>query len=101
MIRIAEITFSRLRAFQLSQTKKPIPIPPESISPATITNHATPMLSRRPVMMCGRLNGNKAYWKPRERRNRFEDLNYWIKDLFTKCIRSHQDPDWNGKEGAQ
>ena len=34
MRRIAERTCSRLSAFQLSQTKKPMPVPPESISPA-------------------------------------------------------------------
>src|SRR4051794_39386666 len=54
---MAEITRSRLRAFQLSQTKNPMPVPPESISPATMTIQAIPMLRRMPVRMCGRLYG--------------------------------------------
>lgn len=60
---MAEITFSRLNAFQLSQTKNPIPAPPESISPATITNQATLILNRKPVIMCGKLYGIKILVK--------------------------------------
>ena len=73
MMRIAEITFSRLNAFQLSHTKKPMPFPPESISPATITNQATPTLNRKPVMMCGKLNGIKTFVRyfHREKPNAF------------------------------
>ncbi len=56
---MAEITFSRLSAFQLSHTKNPIPAPPDNISPATITNQATLILNRNPVMMCGKLYGIK------------------------------------------
>ncbi len=53
--------FQDSSAFQLSHTKKPMPIPPDNISPATITNHATPMLRRSPVMICGRLKGNNTF----------------------------------------
>ena len=60
---MAEITFSRLNAFQLSQTKNPIPAPPDSISPATITSHATLMLKRKPVIMCGKLYGINIFVK--------------------------------------
>lgn len=60
---MAEITFSRLKAFQLSQTKNPIPAPPDSISPATITNQATLILNRNPVMICGKLYGIKILVK--------------------------------------
>lgn len=63
MMMIAEMTFSRLNAFQLSQTKNPIPDPPESISPATITNQATLILKRKPVMICGKLYGIKILVK--------------------------------------
>lgn len=60
---MAEITFSRLKAFQLSQTKNPIPAPPDNISPATITNQATLILKRKPVIICGKLYGTNILVK--------------------------------------
>ena len=55
--KIADMTRSRMSAFQLSQTKNPMPMPPDSISPATITTQAMPRLNRNPVRMCGSENG--------------------------------------------
>ena len=63
MMMMAEITFSKLNAFQLSQTKNPIPAPPDNISPATITNQATLILKRNPVIMCGKVYGKTTLVK--------------------------------------
>ena len=51
MVKMAMMICSTLRLFHSSQTQKPIPTPPVSISAATMTSHATPMDSRTPVIM--------------------------------------------------
>ena len=56
---MAQRIFSKLPPFQLSQTKNPMPIPPDNISPATMTIQATPILKRKPVMMCGKAKGSR------------------------------------------
>ena len=45
---------------ELAEVLEPLdrPVPPESISAATITTHAMPRLRRSPTKMCGRLCGN-------------------------------------------
>ena len=61
MMMMAEITFSKLKAFQLSHTKNPIPAPPDNISPATITSQATLILKRNPVIICGNVYGTNNF----------------------------------------
>ncbi|MOA57005.1 hypothetical protein D3C78_1811020 [compost metagenome] len=50
---------STLRLFHSSHTQKPRPVPPVSISAATITSQATPMARRMPVIRCGSTAGKR------------------------------------------
>src|SRR5262249_44586406 len=55
--RIAKITLVRARLFHSFQTKYPIPVPPISISAATIATHALPIEMRRPATIAGAAAG--------------------------------------------
>ena len=49
MTKMATMMWATLRLFHSSQTQKPIPTPPVSISAATMTSQAVPTDSRTPV----------------------------------------------------
>ena len=49
MTKIAMMMLDTLRLFHSSQTQKPMPTPPVSISAATITSQAVPTARRTPV----------------------------------------------------
>ena len=59
MVMMAMMMCCTLRLFHSSQTQKPIPTPPVSISAATMTSQATPMERRTPVSMEGSVAGNR------------------------------------------
>src|SRR4029453_12745542 len=57
MARIRKIMFVMGRFFHLFHTKSPIPVPPISISAATIATHALPIEMRRPATIAGAAAG--------------------------------------------
>src|SRR3982751_3070040 len=57
IVKIAKITLVSDRLFHSFHTKYPMPVPPTSISAATITSHAMPMEMRMPVNMVGAAAG--------------------------------------------
>ena len=59
MVKIAMMMCSTFRLFHSSQTQKPMPTPPVSISAATITSHAMPIESLTPVNMYGSTAGKR------------------------------------------
>src|SRR6516164_5050611 len=54
----AKITLDKDKLFHSFQTKVPIPVPPTSISAATITSQAMPIEIRIPVRMVGAAAGS-------------------------------------------
>src|SRR3989442_7249223 len=58
---MSEITRSSFAPLYASQTSKPIPLEPDIISTATITNQATPIEIRIPVRTDGRLYGRSTW----------------------------------------
>ena len=59
MTKIAIRMWITLRLFHSSQTQKPMPTPPVSISAATMTSQAVPTDSRTPVSMYGSTAGSR------------------------------------------
>src|SRR6476620_170477 len=85
MMMIALMTRGMESELNESQMKYPMPVPPASISAATITSQAIPMERRIPVAMCGSECGMaiRVTYCQREKRKTLATLRYSIGIAFT------------------